>query len=349
MAIFWDAPVAPDDVTSYVREVPLPSVLQLSAEFPVEFEQDNTVNFLDIVRTNRTARFRTWDGRLHVSSRDTGSEKRVRLIPLSSSLTMGEYEKLQVLFARTRGTNQAALAAAIYNDADNLVREVRFRMEQAIGDMLTDGVLTINENGYQGTADFGLNAGQLKTPATLWSTVATATILDDVITWTDDYATNAVYGNGVRPARMKTSLRVIRLMQRNAQLIGAIYGTTSGKTRVTLDDINTLFASEGLPTIDPPYDTVVDVDGTATRVIPDNRVLFLPQNLGDLGAVKFGVSATALELVNSNSSDLSFEDAPGIVGVVDKDGPPYREQTLVDAVGMPVIKNSRALMVATVA
>jgi hypothetical protein len=47
---------------------------------------------------------------------------------------------------------------------------------------------------------------------------------------------------------------------------------------------------------------------------------------------------------------MSFEQAPGIVGVVDKaDAPPYRQMTFVDAVGMPVIANPYALFVATVA
>jgi hypothetical protein len=56
-----------------------------------------------------------------------------------------------------------------------------------------------------------------------------------------------------------------------------------------------------------------------------------------------GVTATALELVNSNESDLSFEDAPGIVGVVEKVGPPYRQFTFVDACGMPVLDSARLM------
>jgi hypothetical protein len=53
--------------------------------------------------------------------------------------------------------------------------------------------------------------------------------------------------------------------------------------------------------------------------------------------------------VNSNLAELSFEQAPGIVGVVEKVGPPYREFTFVDAVGMPVLANPKLLMVADVA
>jgi hypothetical protein len=49
--------------------------------------------------------------------------------------------------------------------------------------------------------------------------------------------------------------------------------------------------------------------------------------------------------VDSTQSDLSFEEAPGIVGVVEKVGPPYRSFTFVDAVAMPILSNAKLLSV----
>lgn len=344
MAIFFDAPVEPDALTTFIREVPIPSGNQLLEAFPRRDLDTNTVDFAEIVRTNRTAKYRSWDGRLHVSERDTGSEKRVKLLPLSTSLSMGEYERLQLEFARTGGTNQQALANSIYNDSTNLTREVQNRLELAWGDVLTDGKLTINEGGYVGEADFGVPANQLVTAGTVWSNIA-ANILTDLITWADVYVAN----NGVMPAAMRTSLRVQRYMQTNTQLINAAVGSAVGRSRINLDELNDVLSSEGLPTLGTPYDTVLDVDGTTTRVIADDRVVFTPANLADLGYTAWGVSATALELVNSGESDLSFEEAPGIVGVVEKVGPPYRQYTFVDAVAMPILADARKLMVADVA
>lgn len=345
MAIFFDAPVSPDALTAFVREVPTPSVLGLSNLFPTRTLDTNTVDFAEIVRTNRTARYRSFDGRIHVSERDTGSEKRVNLLPLSSSLSLGEYERLQLEFARTSGTNQERLADAVYNDAENLTREVLFRTEQAWGDVLTDGKLTINENGFQGEADFGVPGTHIVSAGTVWTTIATAPALTDLITWQDVY----IATNGFAPGSIQTSQRIRRLMQTNAQIIGAIAGTTSGRTRVTVTELNDLLSSEGLPTLREPYDTLVDVDGVSTRTIADDKLMFFPPNVADLGYMAFGVSATALELVNSNRSDLSFQNAPGIVGVVEKSGPPYRQFTYVDAVGMPILANAKLLFVADVA
>lgn len=349
MAIFFDAAVEPDDLTTFTREVPVPRELTLLSEFPRRDLETNTVDFAEIVRTNRTAKYRAYDGRIHVSERDVGSEKRVKMIPLSSSLNMGEYERLQLEFARLGGTNQQALSRAIYNEGEQLTREVQNRLELAWGDLLSDGKLTIAENGYGGETDYGLAAlGNLVTPSVQWTAanLATMTPLNDLQTWSDAYR---LTNGGVRPERAKTSLARLRVLQRSKEVIDAVYGATQGRTRVSVQELNDLLRDEGLPVFDEAYDSSFDVDGVTTRTIADDKVSLLPANLADLGYTAWGVTATALELVNSSESDLSFEDAPGIVGVVEKVGPPYREFTYVDAVAMPILANARRLMVADVA
>lgn len=346
MAIFFDGPVEPDALTTFVRNVPTQSELGLLGMFPAEYLDTNTVDFAEIVRTNRTARFRTFDGSVHVSRRDSGTEKRVKLLPLSSSLSMGELERLQLEFARTGGTNQQVLARAAYNDSEQLTREVHNRLEQAWGDTITDGKLTIAENGYAGEADFGVPGNHLVAPATLWSDTTNATVLSDLVAWSDVYKAT----NGGFPGSYKTSNRVQRLMQRNKEVIDAVHGATQGRTRVTLSELNDLLFSEGLPGMSPTYETSVEVDGNIVRVVPDDRFMMLPADMRELGFTAYGVTATALELINSGQVDMSFEEAPGVVGVVIKeDGVPFRQFTYVDTVAMPILANARRLLVADVA
>lgn len=343
MAIFFDAPVEPDALTTFIREVPTDAGRALLGMFPIETTDDNKVDFAEIVHTNRTAQYRSYDGRIHVSQRDTGSEKRVPLAPLSSSLNMGEYERLQLEFARNGGTNEQSLARAIYNDGQNLTNEVLNRLELAWGDVLMDGKLSIDEGGLVSEADFGVPSNQIVSAGTAWSTTATATALTDLLTWYDVYhAANGPAGS------IMTSLAVIRLMTRNTEIINAVRGSAAGASRVNLAELNDLLSSEGLPELRPAFDESLDVGGTTTRVITDDKLLFLPPDVSVLGSTTFGVSATALELVNSNEADLEFEDAAGIVGVVEKIGPPYRQFTFVDAVAMPILKDARKLMIADV-
>jgi hypothetical protein len=346
MALVFDGPVTPDALTTYVREVPTPADQVLNRLLPDRYFNDNTIDFSEYTRTNRTARFRAYDGRLHVSERDAYTTKQVKLPALSTSLSKGELERLNIQFARTGGTNTAAIIDAIYDDATNLTREIQARMELARGDVLTDGKFTLSgEGGLTMEADFGVPANHFVSPGTPWSTVASATIIANESAWIDIY----VATNGFAPGGQVTSRRVLNYMLQNAELrtlAASLSGTPGLITRPGLD---AALAAYGLPPILFVYDSKVDVDGTTTSVLPDDRVIFVPPNVSDLGYTAWGVSATSLELVSSNAVDLSFSQAAGIVGVVVKEGPPFREFTFVDAVGMPVLANPKLLMVADVA
>jgi hypothetical protein len=216
-------------------------------------------------------------------------------------------------------------------------------MEQARGDVLTDGKFTLaGEGGLTMEADFGVPGNHIVAPGTLWSVTASATIIANLTDWVNTY----VATNGSRPVGMIVSTRILNYMLQNAEirtlaasLAGAPgSGDPPGPGRGS--------AAFGLPPITLVYDSQVDVDGVTTKVIPDDRVILYGE---DLGYTAWGITATALELVGAAETDLSFADAPGIVGVVIKDGPPFRQFTYVDAVGMPVLEKPRRLLVADVA
>jgi hypothetical protein len=347
MVVFYEAPVNPDDLTMFTRNVPLLQNYVLSQILPDRLINDNRVDIGNLTRRGRTARFRVFDGPIHVSARDSYSVSNIALPPLSDSLAMGEYERLQLQFARTQGTNQRALVDAIYDDATILTQNVRRRMELARGDVLVDGKFTLQgEGGLWMEADYGVPANHLVTATTPWSTTATSDPILDITNWGNTYNDT----NGFYPGGMWVSRQTVNQLLRNTNMRTA-YSTTINGTSTLLrrDQVDAALDSYGLPPIVGVYDSSVDVDGVSTRVLPANKVIFVPPQGQALGYTAWGISATALELVGSNQSELSFADAPGIVGIVVKEGPPFRQYTFVDAVGMPVLENPQALMVATVA
>lgn len=341
--IVFDAPVTPDALTTFVREVPTPADHALSQILPDRVVNSNEVDLLEITRTNRTARFRAYDGRLHVSDRDSGSTRRVKLPPLSTSFNEGEYERLQRQFQQFGGTNLTALTDAVYNDGQNGVGEIRNRMEQARGDVLDDGKFTLaGEDGLYLEADFGVPATNLVAPSVKWSDTENSTPVEDLTTWVKAY----VKVNGFRPGGMVMSNDTVMALLRNKEirsLAASLAGAPGLVSRSTLDQV---LASFNLPPIAMVYDSKVDVDGTVKDILDATKVRLLPPAGQPIGYTAWGVSATALELVDSNLSELTFSDAPGIVGVVEKVGPPYRKFTFIDAVGMPVIEQPRRLMIA---
>ena len=350
MAIVFDGPVAPDALTEFVRQVPTPNNLILSQFLPDRHFTTNRVDESTLPVRGRTARFRAFDANVHVSQRDTATLKTVKLPPLSDSISVGELERVQLEMARTGGTNMGAIVNAIYDDATLLTRNIQRRMEQARGDVLLDGKFTLaGEGGLTLEADYGVPGGNFVTAGTLWSTTASADPLSDLYSWT--YYYNVTAGNGFDPAGMIISRQILNYLLANTAIRTAT-GTVLGvNTLLNRSQLDAALDARGVPPILAVYDSQVDIDGTATRVLPANKVIFVPPNPEEnLGYTAWGVTATALELANADGSDMTFEDAPGIVGVVDKDvSPPFRSQTFVDSVGMPVLTNPNALMVCTVA
>lgn len=352
MALFLDGPLPLEDTITFTQQVPLPSNNMFTQMFPTRNYDTDEIDFATITKTNRAAKFRNWDGSFWVAPRDSGAEKRVRMLPLGGQLSVGEYERRQKEMARYGGTIQNILVDAIYDDLTNLTRYAQNRVELAWGDVLTDGVLTINENGVQQQVDYGIAGGQLVTAGTLWSNHSASTPLTDLITWTGVYA--AV--NGMPQGQFKTSLAVVQHLMQNTQLINAIKGANTGATWVSIAEINAFLSGFGIPPFVVPtdgqpggsiYNSSFDVDGATTAAFPANKLLFLPADLGTLGFTAWGVPTTSMEL---NANNVQVQSAQGIIGIlVREEQPPFRKTTFVDGVVLPVLADPRKILVATVA
>ncbi|KMV23341.1 major capsid protein [Mycobacterium heckeshornense] len=345
MALFLDGPLPLEDTIVYTQNIPLPSNNNLTAMFPRREYGTDEIDMAVITQTNRAAKFRNWDGSYWVAPRDTGMEKRVKMLPLGGQLGVGEYERREMEYRRLGGTIQQVLVEAIYNDLTNLTRYVQNRIELAWGDVLSDGVLTIDENGVQQQVDYGIPTNQKVTAPTLWSDTTNSDPLADLIAWFDVW----VAQNGTPPGRFLTSLEVVRNLQVNKNLIAAIKGTQTGATHVTLDEISALFNGYQLPPISMSsvYNSFFDVDGVTTRPLPANKFLFLPDDPGTLGFTAWGTPTTVLEL---NDNNVQVESAANIIGIlVREEQPPFQKRTFVDAVALPVIYDPRKILVATVA
>lgn len=351
MSLLLDGPLPLEDVITFVQSVPLPSNNRFTQLFPSRTYATDEIDFATITRTNRAAKFRNWDGAYWVSQRDTGSEKRVRMLPLGGQLSVGEYERRQIEMARYGGTIQNVLVDAIYNDLENLTRYAQNRVELAWGDVLTDGVLTINENGVQQQVDYGIAGSQLVTASTLWSNHAASTPLTDLIAWTGVYSGV----NGAPQGQFVTSTAVVQHLMQNAQLINAIKGANTGATWVSIVEINNFLAGFGIPPFQVPtdgqpggsiYASSFDVDGSTVPAFPTNRLLFLPADLSTLGFTAWGTPTTSLEL---NANNVQVESAAGLIGIlVREEQPPFRKTTFVDGVVLPVLADPRKILVATV-
>jgi hypothetical protein len=344
--MYIDDYISPAELTWYAREVPSPANLLLEQFLPNVQINHIEAEIGEITKTNRAARFRSWDTPVGVGKRDTLQTTRMRIPPLGQKLPVGEYEQLQLALARTGGNDRAAMIEEIYKDTDNNVRSIYNRLEIARGDVLMDGKFTLlNEDGLSLEADFGLPGANVVAPAgALWSDAVNAVPLQDMRAWMMAYSTV----NGTRPGYAIMGEAVIAALAANAEVRqAASYGGNILKPFVDDNELAGIFATHRFPAI-IPYDTVIDWDGTNKRVIDANKVIFLPPTPADLGITAFGITAEALALMGSNNPQLTFQQAPGLVAVTTREGDPPRVWTKVGATAMPLLKDIRKLMVATV-
>jgi hypothetical protein len=349
MAIVFDGPVTPEDATTFTRLVPTPANLVLNQLLPDRYIDGQEVDFNVVTKRGRTARFRALDAPAHRSARDTLVTNRVPLLPVSDSKPVRGEQEIARLYGLSYGNSPVAPAAqAIYDDLSTSTQDILRKAELTRGAVLSSGTLPINEGGLVGTLDYGVPSGNKLTAPTLWSSTGSA----DIVTFLNTARAAYIALNGFAPGGMTTSTPVLTLMQQNTKLQSMVvqqFGPNLGGYAGLLPQsaISAILGAYNMPGLSLIYDTMVDVDGNNTLVIPNNVVILTPPAGYELGYTAWGPTVTAQKL--AVNGDISAP-APGITGFIDRaDDFPYKESTIADALMLPVVENPNYLMILTVA
>lgn len=330
--------VDPQELLGFIRTLEFPDLDFLGRWLPDDNIEDleyrfNTGNLVD----QDVATYRAFDTPATIAKRQGISRVVGELPPLSRKIRLGEEERLR-LRALLGGGNDA-LIDAIYNDAVNMVRAVRARVALARGQAIWQGMVSIAENGAFGEVEFGVPNDHFVAPATVWSNPA-STPVSDMRTWVEKY----VDDNGAPPEVALTSTQVISGLLRNDE-IRTLAGSQAGTPGiVTPEVVQAVFQAFGLPPF-VPYDAKVRVDGVATRITPNDRVVLLPAG-SELGRTAYGITAEALEL--AEQGQIVANQAPGIVAVVEKTFDPVARWTKAAAIALPLVENPSMILSADV-
>lgn len=365
MNILWDL-VDPAELTQYARTYDdetlrnrfmldriLPNRPVDDTEFRIRVGQFQDVD---------AAEYRAWDTQPAMTGRPGLVRKRGQLAPVSRQIPLLEEEGLRL--RDTLAGNNDARIAAIFDDVERMVRSVQARIELARGDVLTDGILTLAENGLQFTVDFGMPAGHKVTAPVAWTVAnaATATPITDLLGWLETYNTDT----GGNPAGMLMSRQRLAGLLVNAEVraFAASGGTTP--RRVNLATLSDIFSDQGIPPIvglgsdplsaapvgggggnGPFFDEMVRVNGVQTRVIPASHIIFIPDTSdGAAGETLYGPTAEATLLRERGLIETT--DIPGIVALALQNENPVQIFTLATAVALPIVGNANLLFSANV-
>jgi len=352
--------VDPAELTDYVRafnDETLRARFVLDQVFPNRLVDDVEFRIRSGGLTDvDVAEYRAWDTQPPMTGRPGIVRKRGEIPPVSRQIPLLEEESLRLRAMQTGTSNP--IIDAIFDDAERMVRAVQGRIELARGDVLTDGILTLNENGVNVTVDFGVPAPHLPVIATgvlQWTVAnaATALPITNLLSWLQIYKDDT----GVLPRGIMMSRTLFSALAVNAEVRAyAQAGASTAAARVNLATIQQIFGEFGIPPLtglgsdvsgDPFYDVNVRVNGVATRVIPADKVVFLPPVDEPMGSTFYGITAEAVRLQERQL--IVRQDAPGLVCLALQNDNPVQTFTLATAVALPAIINPELIFTADVA
>lgn len=289
------------------------------------------------------ATYRAYDTESPIAARPGVTRVSGELPPISRKIRLGEYDRL-----RAARASDERIREALLDDSTRMARAVAARLELARGEALVSGQLALAENGVTATVNFGRAAGHTVTAATLWSVIASANPVGDMLSWQQTY----IDENGEPPGAAVTSTQVMSFLLQNANVRGLLAANGVTPSVASANGLNTVLQAYNLPPI-YTYDARVKVGGVSTRVIAANRFLYLPAPVDpnsvdatDLGAVLLGTTAEAMELGYGLAPGV---EQPGLVAGVYNTQDPVALWTKAAAIGLPVLANPNLSFSATVA
>lgn len=262
-------------------------------------------------------------------------KRTIKLMPLSEQGRFGEQEA--VLTGRNSDT---AKESWIKRRAARMVDAYFERLELERANLLVTGRLTIEQDDLKIDESFGRSSAHNVTAGTLWN--AGGDPLEDIALYAETYANSNF---GAEPGAILTSRRILRQLAKHAAFAIALAG--GGSRPAGLSDINDVLLGQGLPILQ-----VFDKATAAGRLIPDDRLIFLPApgdkfsaTGSELGGTPWGTTASAF----TPSWGIDEADASGLVAAVfENSKPPVGLEIAADAIALPVLANADRSLVAKV-
>ncbi len=325
--------------TFLAREIPEPVANPLSTILPDRTQEGTEVEVTTGTIKYSIAQYRAFDAEAPIGKRDAELvSSKFTLPPLSQKLPLNE-SLMRKLQESSSDANVDRFVKKAFDDTINNVKALRYRVEKARGELLSTGAIVIDENGVRETFDFGLDVTHKPTASILWSN-PTADIITDERNWIERVIEDALEA----PTRATVPAALIGFLQRNDAYRNAIYPGQSNAPTLTPDQVNLVREMYGLPALNVYRGKVPGTVGTVDVLPQDTYIL----TTDSFGVTRWGETAEAMELANSNAVDFTAEDRPGITVTTWKVPDPVTRWNKASAVVLPVAEDINGLLVAKV-
>ena len=249
-------------------------------------------------------------------------------------------QKLNMLIGNNNSAVVNSLIAKIFDDQIKLIVAARISLERMRMEALTDGTITLASNGEAYSYDYGIPVDQ-KTSATVnWSDPDA-----DIITEVNNIK-DAMKAKGVEITRAICNNSVIKYLAKNKAIVNAIYVLAQGAISSVTGARALQYLEEETGITFYSYDNVyVNEDGTATKYVKDDTVVFLPE--GTLGETHFGTTPEESDLMAGRDAEVAIIDtgiAVTTYGTVD----PVNKEMKVSMVALPSFERANEVYILNV-
>jgi uncharacterized cupin superfamily protein len=320
------------EMLNYARNIQLPDFLGDTL-----FPDVKTSSLTAVFVANKnllpvSASVHSFDTKTQVASRDGFESFEFEKILIKRQVRINE--KLMLILNQPRSkVEYNETLKQIFDDARNMMLAVKTRAERMKMDVLANGEIVVDENNVKYTFDYSVpdeHKETITTETDKWSDTENSDPLGDIQEWSD----KIVDDTGVRPTRALTSLKILRLLQKNKNIQISVNGENYQGKAITLDELNNFMEMNDLPVI-ATYDAKYrkeDETGKQTkeRFFPEDKFVMFPDD--NLGNGMYGATPTEIRRVKGTMEDVSFGNIH--VTVRDEDDP-VRTVTKAESVFIP--------------
>ena len=232
------------------------------------------------------------------------------------------------------------ILSQIFQDNIKLIEDAAVTREKMRMQLISTGTIVMANNGQEYNYDYKLPSSHKVTPETAWSN-ANADPIADIIKW-QDVIENEGYG---RPTRAITSRSVLRNLMKNANIKNAVYVFSQGKVALNENALRAYIADQTGVTIEVYEKKYIGVDGVATRFIPEDLFILIPE--GNLGETVFGTTPEEADLMGSGKANVSIVDT-GVAVTTTEEVDPVSVTTKVSQICMPSFEAADQIIIADV-
>ena len=279
----------------------------------------------DIIKTNKYIGAMIGHGaEAPIVDRDQVANMSGEIAKMGLKYVATEEELLALNQARSNAEKAAMIDRLTIKTVD-LVQALQRRVQVIKMEALTKGTFSYNKNGVKVNVDFGVPAENKVALSSGSDWDATDhDVIGDLLDWTQAYEE----ANGESPDAIYLSREVQTKLLKNSTIVVEASGAGSGRTRVSVEELQSVLGGYGLPPVNVVTDRKITVKDTYTgenetiEFFPVNRVVMLSEGIGNF---LFGPTV-----------ENDFQ--PGIVALAKDEDEPIRSIIKTVAAGFPAIE-----------